>query len=205
MGGHVFELQRKRTTMRAIPNNQIIIPSTCKLTLQIGDVIEIDEGCVVRTNIPRHFVYSNRQGDFSVVREKVTIGGVLGYLAGRYVVYKTAIEEWNYPDGGKGRGVRVWCEKIDNNGCDVDFMQGGESDLVMDKIKKVGKMERRWVYVADTKRSMKYCGDCEWSGNEDDLLCKYNKDETILFMCPKCGSRILFCEESKHRSFAQPK
>lgn len=97
--------------------------------LQEGDIIELVNGMKVYAKVPKHFLYSNRKGDFTLDRGEVTLGGELSYLIGRYVVYKTS-----HDGGGTGHGSgdvypsghHVFCEKIDGDTrYRVDFYQTG--------------------------------------------------------------------------------
>lgn len=114
--------------------------------LKPGDVIELTEGHSVYAKAPKHFLYSNRTGDFSLDRGLVKIGGELGYLAGRYIVTKTAADGGGcghgpgdvYPDGH-----HVWCVRSD--GADeVDFYQSGCFTAMIVKIDVIGHAEQVW-------------------------------------------------------------
>lgn len=118
--------------------------------LQEGDVIELKEGHEVYANVPSHFVYANRRGNFEMTNSKVKIGGELDYLAGRYIVTKTAMEGGG--QGGHGphdvypNGHRVYCVSVDNDPKqEVNFYQSGAFTAMITDIKPVGKAVRTWT------------------------------------------------------------
>ena len=57
-----------------------------------GDIVEIKEGHKVYAMVPQHFLYANKKGDCSLAKGEAVVGKELAYLAGRYVVYKTAMD-----------------------------------------------------------------------------------------------------------------
>ena len=115
--------------------------------LKEGDVIELKDGEKVMATVPKHLVYSNKQGDFSLCRSIVTIGGTFSYLAGRYVVTKTSFD-----GGGTGHGPHdvyadghhVFCENI-VNGAQVEFYQSGSFEHTIYGIEPIGRAKRSWV------------------------------------------------------------
>lgn len=116
--------------------------------LEEGDVIEIKEGHRIYAYIPKHFVYSNRKGDFSLCHHDVRIGEPFEYLAGRYVVIKTSEEGGGtrhgphdvYPDGH-----RVYCVKADDENVKIDFYQTGCFTAMIPDIEPIGKATLKWV------------------------------------------------------------
>jgi hypothetical protein len=116
--------------------------------LSEGDIIELKDGHKVYANVPEHFLYANRKGSFKLSRGEATIGGEFSYLAGRYVVYKTASD-----GGGTGHGPNdvypdghhVFCEKLDDRSVKVDFYQSGCFTAMIENIEPVGKASRSWV------------------------------------------------------------
>jgi hypothetical protein len=123
-----------------------------KTKLKKGDVIDLITGHKVYADVPKHFVYSNCKGDFSLTHSAVVIAGEFDHLAGCYVVYKTAQD-----GGGTGHGPHdvypsghhVWCEKVDNAAVKVDFYQSGCFTAMIEEIEPTGRAERRWVYSAN--------------------------------------------------------
>ena len=95
--------------------------------LKAGDVIELKEGHKVSADVPRHMVFSNCKGDFSLTHHDVTISGELSYLAGHYIVTETIDD-----GGGQGHGPHdvypdghhVFCVGV-GTGHKVDFYQTG--------------------------------------------------------------------------------
>lgn len=95
--------------------------------LKNGDLITLKPGHSVYAMIPKHFVYSNCKGDYSLCKSDVVIGGDYEHLAGQYIVYDTALT-----GGGTGHGPhdvypdghRVFCVQI-GTGTKVDFYQTG--------------------------------------------------------------------------------
>ena len=124
--------------------------------LREGDVIELEVGHNVYADVPKHFLYSNYKGDFTLARGDVEIGGELAYLAGRYAVCRTATDGGgtgstmsgasdHYPDGH-----HVYCERFDDPEVKVDFYQTGcfTAMIPPEDIQSVGKAVRnRWSLV----------------------------------------------------------
>ena len=123
-----------------------------KTQLKEGDVIDLKTGHKVYADVPKHFVYSNCKGDFSLTHSDVTIGGEFEHLAGQYIVYKTAND-----GGGTGHGPHdvypdghhVWCVKADDHSVKVDFYQSGCFTAMIKDIEPTGRAERRWFYFAN--------------------------------------------------------
>lgn len=115
--------------------------------LKEGDVIKLKVGHKVYANVPRHFIYANCRGDFTKDNHSVTIGGNFDYLAGKYIVYKTAMD-----GGGTGHGPHdvypdghhVYCENVETKER-VDFYQSGCFTCMIADIKPIGKAKLKWV------------------------------------------------------------
>lgn len=124
--------------------------------LEAGDIIELKPGHKVYADIPKHFVYANCRGDFTMTHSEVTIGDQFDYLAGQYVVYKTAVHGGGtahgpndvYPDGH-----HVYCERVDDPSASnntprnikVDFYQTGCFTAMIEDIQPIGRAEHKWV------------------------------------------------------------
>jgi hypothetical protein len=117
--------------------------------LEEGDIIELSEGMAVYCDVPEHFFYENRRGVFDkCAHGLVTIADHFGHLAGRYVVYKTAMD-----GGGTGHGQHdvypnghhVFAERLDDPSVRVDFYQSGCFTAMLPKLKAVAKAVRRWT------------------------------------------------------------
>ena len=119
------------------------------LLLQYGDVIKLTAEHTVYAQVPKHFVYSNHVGDFSLTKERVKLEGDFDYLQGTYVVTKT-----QYTGGGTGHGRydiyldgwEVTCVNIDDNTINVSFYQTGSFTAMIEDIKPIGKAKLKWVY-----------------------------------------------------------
>ena len=108
--------------------------------LQEGDVIELKLGMEIYADIPRHFVYSNRRGDFSMIHANVTLSGQFDYLCGKYIVIKTLMDGGGpSDDGGYPDGWHVFCVKADEENVKVDFYQSGFFTAMIENIEPVGK------------------------------------------------------------------
>ena len=116
--------------------------------LEEGDIIELKKGMRVYAEVPKHFLYDNARGVFHQTgRGEIDIGGALDYFAGRYVVYKTAMD-----GGGTGHGVgdvypdghHVYAQKLDNPSVRVDFYQSGAFTAMLPGLKAIGKAVRTW-------------------------------------------------------------
>lgn len=99
--------------------------------LQSGDIFELKTGHTVYSEIPAHFVYSNRQGCFDLSKADIKVGEFKNgldtvYLKGKYVVLKTAKQGGStghdpYPDGHC-----VYAQKMDSKEkIEVHFYQTG--------------------------------------------------------------------------------
>lgn len=112
-----------------------------------GDVIALVAGHKVYANVPKHFVYSNAKGDFSLVKTDVTLGGDFDYLIGRYIVTSTS-----FTGGGTGHGPHdvypnghlVKCSSVDGLH-EVSFYQSGCFTAMIEDIKPIGKAKVNWV------------------------------------------------------------
>ena len=114
-----------------------------KRNLKRGDIFELEDGHTVYTDVPEHFVFSNRKGDFHLVHHEVRVGKHeavecqwldTSFLIGRYKVVATDVS-----GGGTGHGCNdvyadghhVFCEKqrdrdsLYERDIFVDFYQDG--------------------------------------------------------------------------------
>ena len=115
--------------------------------LQDGDVFLLGTGAKVYAEVPQHFLYDNRKGDWSVCRGLITIDGEFMFLAGKYIVTKTTRD-----GGGTGHGPHdvypdghhVLCQNLDN-GYEVDFYQSGAFTAMNKDIIPVGKGKLKWI------------------------------------------------------------
>lgn len=114
--------------------------------LQEGDVIELKEGHKVYADIPKHFKYANKKGDFSLCHADILIGGELMYLAGKYIVIKAASDGGgDCHDGTPFRGGHhVYCVHADGIQ-KVDFYQSGGFTAMIKDIETIGKAELAWT------------------------------------------------------------
>lgn len=115
--------------------------------LQEGDIIELKIGHTVYADVPEHFVFSNKKGSFALVHHNVQIGGEIGYLAGKYIVYKTSMDggcEGAFGLDGYPNGHHVFCESTDGE-VKVDFYQTGCFTAMIKDIDPIGKAVRKWV------------------------------------------------------------
>lgn len=109
--------------------------------LKKGDVIELKNGHEIYTDVPEHFVYSNKRGSFKLVHGHLRIAGELEYFAGKYVVLRTAMDGGGighgpgdtYPDGH-----HVFCEQLQAPHLKVDFYQTGCFTAMIEDIEVVG-------------------------------------------------------------------
>lgn len=111
--------------------------------LKEGDVIEISGEHQVYASVPRHFLYSDCLGDFTMEKALVSVA-VMYWLAGRYIVVKTTVD-----GGGTGHGPgdvypdghHVFCE---NEKFKIEFYQSGSFRGMITDIKPVGRAKRTW-------------------------------------------------------------
>jgi len=118
--------------------------------LEAGDIVRLGADHKVYAQVPKHFVYSNRRGDFDLTRHDVKLGGDFDYMQGEYVVTKVTSD-----GGGTGHGPfdvypdghHVWCERVDGKYL-VDFYQTGAFTAMIPEIEPVGKAELKFVRTA---------------------------------------------------------
>jgi len=116
--------------------------------LQEGDVIELKENHKIYADIPNHFVYANRRGDFSLTHHEVVLDKQFDYLIGKYIVYKTTFD-----GGGTGHGPHdiypnghhVYCVKEDDRTIKIDFYQSGCFTAMIKNITPIGKAKLQWT------------------------------------------------------------
>lgn len=115
--------------------------------LQEGDVIELTANHRVYANIPKHFVYANCQGDFSMTHFEVSLKNEhFAYLRGKYIVVRTAMNGGGPShDGGYPDGHHVYCESLDGRH-HVDFYQTGcFTAMITEEIPVLGRGVKKWV------------------------------------------------------------
>lgn len=125
--------------------------------LKEGDIIEITTGHEVYYELPMHFVYVNRVGNFKeIAKTEVRIGELKNgldtdFLKGRYVVKATSCG-----GGGTGHGPGdvypsghlVKCIKLNKKDYDseieISFYQTGFFTAMIEDIKSVGRAVATW-------------------------------------------------------------
>lgn len=127
--------------------------------LQKGDLIKLGRGHTVKAWIPRHFVYANEVGDFTLTKTTITIGkdhnGLnTDYFMGTYVVTKTCTD-----GGGTGHGPgdvypdghHVFCKLLESSTVDlrkqtieVEFYQSGCFNCMIKHIEPIGRAKEDW-------------------------------------------------------------
>lgn len=102
----------------------------------------------VYAEVPKHFLYSNTRGDFTIGRGEICVDGSLEYFAGEYVVTKTSFGgggSTGYPGGNYPDGHRVYCESTTKPARKIDFYQSGCFTCMLPDIKPIGRAELKWV------------------------------------------------------------
>jgi len=140
-------LQEKLTDLaKAIGNDENIDfkeSGKNKRLLKEGDIIEIKQGDTIRTEVPKHFLYSGKKGNFTLAKETITICGELSYLAGEYMVTDAFKENGAMFDKN---GWHVFCvKKYDNRQIKIDFYQTGATETVIKDIKPVGRTTLQYL------------------------------------------------------------
>ena len=116
--------------------------------LKEGHVIELNSSHTVYANIPKHFVYANCKGDFSLTKTEVSLlENDFAYFRGRYIVTGT-----ENTGGGLGHGMHdyypdgylVKCISEDGKH-EVSFYQTGCFTAMIENIKPVGMATKKWV------------------------------------------------------------
>jgi hypothetical protein len=122
--------------------------------LQEGDLIELGMNHKVYAQVPKHFIYSNCRGDFTLTSGEVYLGDEnFDYLRGKYIVTKTVMD-----GGGTGHGPHdvypnghhVFCESLDGKRR-VDFYQTGCFTCMLTDIEPIGRAEKKWVVEEQVK------------------------------------------------------
>jgi len=107
--------------------------------LREGDIIQLGPEHRVYAQVPKHFVYANKRGDFELTYTDVQIGTRFEYFIGRYVVYKTCYDGGGSLDGlPHEQGYHVFCEGLDEKRYRVDFYQTGGFTAVNPDIQAIG-------------------------------------------------------------------
>lgn len=126
------------------------------MLLKEGDIIEIKNGHKVYSTVPKHFLYSNCKGDFTLGHGECEIGGELSYLAGNYVVDKVKFEGGGFGHGSHDiypDGHHVFCKSLTSEQ-EVDFYQTGCFTCMITDIQPIGKAEISWK-IAETFKENK--------------------------------------------------
>ncbi|GAB0154560.1 hypothetical protein [Marinobacterium sp. BA1] len=114
--------------------------------LQEGDVIELTANHRVYAEVPCHFVYANKKGDFSLTQHDVQLSGDFDYLQGKYIVTKTEMT-----GGGTGHGAndafpdghKVTCKREDGK-YTVSFYQSGCFTAMIKDITPIAEATLQW-------------------------------------------------------------
>ena len=120
--------------------------------LKEGDIVELKEGHKVYTEVPQHYLYENRKGNWKTDRGVVGINnGTFEYLVGKYVVIHTSHDGGGSCSDGVGYpdGYHVYCEKIVkelDTPIKVDFYQSGHFTTMIKDIKPIGKAKLKFEY-----------------------------------------------------------
>ena len=131
--------------------------------LKPGDIILIEKGMKVTTDVPEYFVFSNRKRSFKLTSATVEVGKDISgyetsYLEGVYIVDKVS----DTPGGGVGMGeyrpdYTVWCIKhnayneTDFEAVTLSFNQIPAYCDYNKFITILGKAEKSWILPADFK------------------------------------------------------
>ena len=125
--------------------------------LKVGDVVELKAGHSVYVELPEHFAFDNREGEFRrLASTEVTIGrpkrGMgTGWLAGRYVVTAEGMR-----GGGTGHGPHdafpdghhVECEKLQAgpyaSRARVSFYESGSFTAMIEGLVPVARAVPTW-------------------------------------------------------------
>lgn len=124
-----------------------------KNLLREGDVIELTENHTVYAKVPRHFIYDDCKGDFSLIQHDVQLSGEFEYLQGKYIVIKTENTGGGcghgphdiYPDGHK-----VTCKRVDKK-FTVSFYQTGAFTAMIKDIEPIAKAKVSYEYSEEIK------------------------------------------------------
>lgn len=117
--------------------------------LKVGDVIQLKIGHDIYTDVPEHFINSNKRGSFKMTRAGIKIGSETAYFVGRYVVVKIKRD-----GGGTGHGPgdvypdghHVFCEAMDNPDLPIiDFYQTGCFTCMITDIEPIATAEQKVI------------------------------------------------------------
>lgn len=121
--------------------------------LKEGDVIKLTSKHTVEAMVPRHFLYENCKGDYTLNKGSVRLKDDFEYLQGLYIVTRTEMTGGGtghgrhdvYPDGHK-----VTCISEDGEH-EVSFYQTGCFKNMIEKIKVGGRAKQIWVIDEDVE------------------------------------------------------
>ena len=117
--------------------------------LKPGDVVLIEKGMEVEALIPRHFLYSNYKGDFSLDNHSVEIDDQFDYLCGEYIVDRVKYYPGKDGNGSTGSPTNyiIYCIKVDNVNTEISFYQlGWGHSIKPGEIKVIGKADKVWKW-----------------------------------------------------------
>lgn len=116
--------------------------------LQEGDLIVLGNEHKVYADVPKHFLYGNYRGDFTLGHGEAHLGNDnFDYLRGKYIVTKTVMDGGGTAHGPHDvypNGHHVFCESIDGKH-KVDFYQTGCFTCMIVNIEPIGRAEKKWV------------------------------------------------------------
>jgi len=114
--------------------------------LQVGNIVNIGPPMDVYSEVPSHFLYHNRVGDWSLSKGHIKVSD-FPHMIGKYVVVEAKLH-----GGGTGHGPHdiypdgwhVVLEKMDNDWVKVDFYQSGSFTCVHRDVEVVGNAKMTW-------------------------------------------------------------
>jgi hypothetical protein len=117
------------------------------MMLKEGDIISLEKGDHVYTDLPESLVFVNRPGIWKQMTHAETTIGKYGIPSGEYIVYKTVRDGGGtamgtdvYPDGH-----HVFCFNKDHRHIKVDFYQSGCFTCMLPDKEAIGKAKLTWT------------------------------------------------------------
>ena len=117
------------------------------MKLQEGDVIRLEPGMTVYTDVPASEVFDNCAGEIHLAHFAVAIEGDRLWLAGDYVVLRRD-EGLGTSRAGYTNGVSILCQSLRDPSRRCDFFVGGDSRIRMEREPvAIGRATQTWTRI----------------------------------------------------------
>lgn len=112
--------------------------------LSIGDIIEIQEGHEIYSDIPMHFLYENQKGNFETEHHYFKVEVDTLYYAGKYIVTGVDTKERTYIDCIKAAEDEYFEDSEVELRINFYLGSSGRHGTI-EKIEPIGKAKLTWA------------------------------------------------------------